>query len=464
MTHFRPVGVYRGLQAGPNWGRQNIAAKSSAIDGTQKKLRDARLGSPFTFRVSPPSILIDALLGRGAAETLPSPYDPLLRQQFDAAAADLEVAQAGLDAGTATQQEVDLARAGLLGGRAPADGQNIDIIESSMRSMNNFKKLAADRAAARGSNFFANGKTRGATLTRLENMIGSNGISFNPAEVGKSEANQAAVSDLTQALDVIVQLNRMLATPALTLLINPEQLQITYAKKQQYQDRNRFNYIFQSWGEEQVRLSVNGKSPAFVVGSGERPNEDGQLPNISGYQYVSKLDSAGWQNLMSLFTFYRNNGYIYDTAGRPRSEAHLFIGSIEIEYDQWVYVGQFENFTYQYEETKQHGAIAFSFEFVASQVFDRSKNGSVRCWKNPPTPSPSQCTDSGSDDLPNQQAKATATATATDPASTSTAVLSAIDPFTLQTGQMSFQEALGGGPSFGVTPLNINPSPANGGG
>lgn len=477
-SRFRPIGVYRGLDAGPNWGRQSVAAKSSAIDGTQKKLRDPRLGSPFTFRVIPPSILVDALLGRGAAESADNVYDPLLRQQFDAAQADLEVAQANLDAGTGTAEEVELARQGLLGGRAPAGGQNIDIIESATRSMNNFNSLKSQRNQARASNFFANGKTRGATLTRLEDMIGSNGIRFNPQEVGETEANQAAVSDLIQALDVIVQLNRMLATPDLTLLVNPEQLQITYAKKQTYQERNRFNYIFQSWGEEQVRLSVSGRCPAFVVGSGalgdpdininpqtgdETVNRKVETTSVSGYQYVSKLDSAGWQNLMALFTFYRNNGYIYDTAGRPRSEAHLFIGNIEIEYDQWSYVGNFENFTYQYEETKQHGAISFSFEFVASHVFDRAQGGSVRGWNTPPTPSPSQSSGGGATDLPNQQAKATATATDPELADQGTAVL---DPIQLQSGSLTFQEALGGGPSFGVAPLTLSPfpGPTNGGG
>jgi hypothetical protein len=214
---------------------------------------------------------------------------------------------------------------------------------------------------------------------------------------------------------VIVQLNKIVNTPSLTLMVNPENLTVTYAKKQQYQDRNRFNYIFQSWGEEQVRLSVSGRSSGFVVGShgigaldisldpvgGGRANIS-KTSGVSGYQWASKLDSVAWQNFMTLMQFYRNNGYIYDrsgVSGNGASEAHLFVGTIEISYDQWLYIGNFENFSYQYSEMKQHGGIEFSFDFVASSIIDRGAARSgvspVTSYQNPPTPSPSMAPNNG---------------------------------------------------------------------
>lgn len=432
LTRFYPLGSYRGLDAGPNWSRDSTTAESQAIDGTKKRLRDSTLGSPFTFRVTPPSILLDALLGNGQARTR-DVFDPLLRQVFEEAQETLQATQAAFEAGTATAADVEAARQGLLGGRAPAAGQNIGIIEAATRAKNNFSAVVDQRRQFKQSNFYATGPTRGATLTTLEDLIAANGVRFNPKNPGTTRANQAAVSDLMQALDVIVQLNRILATPPLTLLINPESLQINYTKKQSYQDRNRFNYIFQSWGEEQVRLSVSGRSAGFVVGSGGgEPISGGQVqetPSVSGYQYASKWDSAAWQNLMALFSFYRNNGYVYDTAGRPRSEAHLFIGNIEIAYDQWVYVGNFENFSYQYEEDKQHGAVAFSFEFNVSFMFDRSQNGAVRPIESP-TPSPSAALRGGAPFIPDPQAKAVASLQGQQDGDPSTAILdSLIDPF-----------------------------------
>jgi len=422
-TRFQPLEAYSGPDVGVNFVRAAMASESVAFDGTKQRLRDARLGSPFTFNFAPPSILLDALLGRGQARTQ-DVFDPLLRRAFDDAEANFLVTQAAFEAGNATAEQVEAARKGMLGTRAPAPGQNIDIIEGAQRSMSNFSTLVERRNQLRASNFFATGPTRGATLTRLENLIARNGVRFNPRDVNESQANQAAVSDLTQALDVILQLNRILATPSLTLLVNPESLQITYSKRQAYTDRNRFNYVFQSWGEEQVRLSVSGRSAGFVVGSrgpGDldlalEPSGGGNLAvsetaGVSGYQYASKWDSAAWQNLMSLFTIYRNNGYIYDTSGRPKSEAHLFIGSIEIAYDQWVYVGNFDNFNYNYEEDKQHGAVQFSFEFTASYIFDRNQREAVRPYQTPPTPSPSEAPEGDVPFIPNQQAKATLTQT-----------------------------------------------------
>lgn len=407
---WRSLGTSGALQTGPNWARTGVRSKSFAIDGTKQNLRDPSLGSPFTFRVAPPDTLLDALLGRGEADTQ-GIFDPILREQFLAAEREFEFVR---NDPNSTEEEINEAAQALLGGRAPAPGQNIGIIDAAIQSTNNYGAQVRRRQEFRQSNFFATGPERGVTLRTLQNYVAANGIQFDPAKAPQTEANQAAVSDLSQALDVIVQLNPMAVTPSLTLLVNPENMNITYSKKQVYQDRSRFNYIFQSWGEEQVRLSVSGKSAGFVVGSqgdsvpgqviGEP--EDNLDPKFtgstSGYQYASKLDSAAWHNLMGLFSFYRNNGYIYDNSQVPRSEAHLFIGHIEISYDQFVYLGQFENFQYQYVETKQHGAIEFSFDFVVSFMFDNAQGGPVRPIQAP-TPSPSAATRRGTPFIPQRQ-------------------------------------------------------------
>jgi hypothetical protein len=407
-TRFRPIGRFGGLVPPPNWTRTMVSARSQPIDGTKQRLRDPRIGSPFMFRVAPPDTLLDALLGRGQADTQ-GVFDPILREQFLAAERQLEFVR---NTPGATDADVAEAAQALLGGRSPAPGQNIGIIDAAVQSTNNYGAQVARRREFTQSNFFATGPTRGATLRRLQKFVAANGIQFDPAKAPQTQANQAAVSDLTQALDVIVQLNRMVVTPALTLLVNPETLNITYARKQSYQDRSRYNYIFQSWGQEQVRLSVSGKSAGFVVGNlgqtvpGQLVGDPEVLDidpfytsSVSGYQYASKLDSAAWQNLMSLFSFYRHNGYIYDNSQQPRSEAHLFVGHIEISYDQFVYLGQFENFQYGYTENKQHGAVEFSFDFVASYMYDNSQSGPVESLEAP-TPSPSAATRGGTPFIP----------------------------------------------------------------
>jgi len=388
---FQPLANYRGLAYGPNFTPQNRGSESTAIDGTNRKLRDPALGSPFTFRVRPPAVLLSALAGQGEARRK-HPFDPGLTTVYEEAFKEFERVEVLFSEGKATEQQLENARQALLGGR-PSAGNNVNIIETAQRANSHFSKVVTQHNQFDARSFTASSPTQGAGLTDAPDMIARDGKRFDPQKVEQSSANQTAVSDLDQAMSALVQLNKMRATPALTLLVNPEQLQIQYQKKQVYTDRNRFNYIFQSWGEEQVRLSVSGRSAGFVTGTTGVDNfEDVDIGDIrtktvSGYQYASKWDSAAWQNLMSLFAFYRNNGYIYDLAGRPRSEAHLFIGNIEITYDQWVYVGNFENFSYEYSEGKQHGAVNFSFDFVASFIYDRSQLGKIEKWKSP-TPSP----------------------------------------------------------------------------
>jgi hypothetical protein len=335
---------------------------------------------------------VNALLGRGAARTK-GPFDPHLQKVFQDALNNLEVAEQTFPPGS---PEIEDARNALLGGRPPAS-QNINIIETAQAANNNFRRQLDARASFSARTFSPSSDTQGSGISRPDDMVASNGERFNPDKIEGSSANQLAFSDLAQARDVIVQLNKMLVTPPLTLLVNPEQLTITYAKKQIYTDRNRFNYIFQSWGEDQPRLNITGKSGGFVAAASRvtnfRPVGLGEVEtdSVSGYQYASKWDSIAWQNLMSLFAFYRNNGYIYDGggAGGGKSEAHLFVGNIEITYDQWVYVGNFENFQYQYSEDKQQGAVEFSFDFVVSFMFDRAQAGEIQKWKSP-TPSPSE--------------------------------------------------------------------------
>jgi hypothetical protein len=139
-------------------------------------------------------------------------------------------------------------------------------------------------------------------------------------------------------------------------------------------------------------LSISGKSAGFVVGdpAGGQGGDGSQVVSTStpsGYQWASKNDSAAWQNLMNLFTLYRSNAYIYNQL--DKSEAHLWVGNIQIMYDQWVYMGQFENFSYSFNENAQHGAIEFNFDFVASYVSDLSQAGvfPVKDW-DPVTENP----------------------------------------------------------------------------
>jgi len=203
----------------------------------------------------------------------------------------------------------------------------------------------------------------------------------------------ATIADAAAAVDVALQLRKILEAPPLTLLVNPSSMDISYTNIQTYATRTRHGFEFERWGEEQPTISFSGSTGAFIAGAAVAPGTDvftalsnGTVPTVSGVQYASKRDSAAWQNLTSLFQFYKSNGYIYDTIGH--SEAHLFIGAVAIDYDQWTYVGHIESFEYSYDETKPHN-VDWSIQFTVDRMFDLAPSTVAVQPLRSPTPSPS---------------------------------------------------------------------------
>jgi hypothetical protein len=174
-------------------------------------------------------------------------------------------------------------------------------------------------------------------------------------ESGSNAIGKPSIADLQTAVDIAQQLQGVLETPPLVLLINPESMDIQRQRIQQYSDRTRFGYVFHAWGQEQIKLSITAKCGAFVSGG-------------RGVQYASKRDSASWQNLMAAFQFYRNNGYIHDTVGK--SYANHFVGALSIQYDQWTYYGNMESFNWTHDSSNELGGVSFTMEFTANRVAD----------------------------------------------------------------------------------------------
>lgn len=330
-----PARVFEGLQTGPNFSKTYETQVGVPLDNGRGLARDPRYGSPFTLRVLPNTTLVNSLLSEN-------------------------------------------------------DQAGVNIISAAERANNTFSDYTDKLDALRQSDAFPSSNA----FPSIENFI-AEGIRIDRTNFGNPENVIPAVADTTAQADVLLQLLQMLETPPLTLLVNPQSLTINHQKKQNYTERSRTNYIFQSWGEEQVKLSVSGKTGAFLVGDPPSnfhtrrgsATQITETATATGVQYAAKRDSAAFQNLMNLLLFYRNNGYIYDRIGG--SEAHLWIGSIAIDYDQWTYVGNFESFEYGYTSEQQHGGLEFSFEFTASLIFDSAQRSFFVQPIQSPVPSPS---------------------------------------------------------------------------
>lgn len=311
---------YDGIPVGPRVAYLFETQEGVPVDGTNSMLREL---SPFTFRLVPPEALLET-------------------------------------AASSEDNAVDLIQAASLG--ASTGG------------------VAAEVSRALSTVTITN--TSVSAQVTLEQFV-----ALGQFYTGSSNTFISTLADAFQAADVALQLQRILAAEPLTLLVNPTEMSIQFTKIQNYQSRTRYGYEFESWGEDQPTISISGTTAGFVAGAVNITSPFGAQvsssnSSVSGYQEAARRDSAAWQNFVSLYHFYRNNGYIYDTINR--SEAHLFVGSVAIDYDQWTYVGSIESFSYRVEAESPH-KVTFDLEFRVSRRYDRSASASTVMPQRSPT-------------------------------------------------------------------------------
>ena len=68
-----------------------------------------------------------------------------------------------------------------------------------------------------------------------------------------------------------------------------------------------------------------------------------------------------------------------------KSEAHLAIGAVAIDYDQMTYVGNIDSFEYTYSAEMQH-RIEWSMEFTVGRMYDHAEEPVVVAPQSTPTP------------------------------------------------------------------------------
>jgi hypothetical protein len=189
-----------------------------------------------------------------------------------------------------------------------------------------------------------------------------------------------SITNNTTGISILRQLRRLLDTPPLVLLINPSTFSVQHAKIAQFQERSRYGYIYQAWGEELIKLSISCRVGAFTTGK----SNPSQTNVPSGVQFASKNDSAAFQQLMAMMTLFQSSAYIVDTV--QNSRANYMVGNLAIEYDQNVYVGHMDSFSYSYDEMEQNGGMKFDIDFTAVRTYDvATPKSSINPLTNPNT-------------------------------------------------------------------------------
>jgi hypothetical protein len=258
-------------------------------------------------------------------------------------------------------------------------------------------------SSTRASQSFAAGQSSSAktqSVTAATSLYKTQQAVYAGVELGSSSQFRTVntMADGYTALDIKAQIEAILAATPLTLLVNPSEMTTSYTALQSFTNRGRNGLIFQRWGENLPTLNFSGSTGAFIAGVNSQntvnPLTEGaitssrsqQTPSISGFQPSARRDSAAWQNFTSLFQFYKNNGYIYDTFGR--SEAHLMVGCVQIEYDQMIYYGHIDSLNWAYTADSPF-RVQWDMAFTALKVLDRAQAPSVVLPMTGPTQSPS---------------------------------------------------------------------------
>jgi len=390
---IQPARFFEHLPTAQNFEREYEVQNTIPIDGAKASLKAF---SPFVMRVLPPLVLGDTFNTLGVSRDRsippvgrrgeltdqirekelditearnPSPPDtiatiPTLERERDALQAELDALPAEVATSTPRTDYAGAIR-GLNQRRSASEATYQDDVNRGTA----IPGLSA--ASTRDIDEFISNSARNQAISR--NVPASSHLRIVPAL-----SNDAA------ALSILLQLKQMMDIPPICLYINPTNFTVSHAKIAQFQERSRYGYIYQAWGEELTKVSFSCQIGAFIAGRGSRT----QTGVASGVQYASKRDSASFQQLMSVFGLYQSSGYIQDTTANStgrRSRANLLVGNTSIEYDQTVYVGHMDSFSYSEEETIQNGGIKFDIEFTAVKVYDVAQPKSSISPENSPS-------------------------------------------------------------------------------
>jgi len=145
-----------------------------------------------------------------------------------------------------------------------------------------------------------------------------------------------------------------------TLLINPETWNVS--KTQSHNESyTRKGWVVQLWGPNQDTISSTGRTAAMM-------NAPVGLDNFNAEM------SMGYHNFLSLMLVYRNNGYKFEDALAVNELTRVvkMVYGVEIEYDNQILMGHFNNFTLD-EDAEHPYVFNYNFEFIISTLSPSSE-------------------------------------------------------------------------------------------
>jgi len=131
--------------------------------------------------------------------------------------------------------------------------------------------------------------------------------------------------------------NRVLLPHALVMHVNPQTYSESHTKKVE-RIQTRGGFVEQHWGDDLTEISADGSTGAFM--------------NIyTGLTSVLRQNTIAWDRYRDLHDLYRNNGSLYDPFGNI-----VLQGNIMLMYDRGTYIGYFNKF-----DVEENDTLPFSF-------------------------------------------------------------------------------------------------------
>jgi len=237
-----------------------------------------------------------------------------------------------------------------------ANRANIDRARTTLGMSTNYTPFQPDGAStprwAKGGAANANKASKTSSLVANTSM--------NKSNLGKQfmAAQSAMINQMIKALETIAN------TPPLRMLVNPQSFRVSSEKLISDGNWGRSGPIIEHWGDNQDKIEGSGKIAAYY-------SMDGYNATGPGINRTARQFSTSYQNLLSLWLIYKNNGGVWiDDPIVPVGKAKNLsvVGSVYIYYDSILYIGSFDSFSITESESQPY-SVEYQFSFTVRSWF-----------------------------------------------------------------------------------------------
>lgn len=191
-------------------------------------------------------------------------------------------------------------------------------------------------------------------------IANTSGMDLNRSDLGLvfQAAQQNQIAEMQVALDNLKNM------PPLRLLVNPNSFKVSSEKICNDGNWTRNGPVVEHWGDGQDKISGSGKLAGFYA-------VDTSEASGPGLTRTARNWSMAYQNFLSLFLLYRNNGGLYTDdyqTGIPGIQNLSVVGSIYIFFDGILYLGSFDSFNLSEADTSPH-THDYDFAFTVRAWF-----------------------------------------------------------------------------------------------